>query len=224
MTVLMLIQRLTFPLVVGLLVIIGSAQMSSADLIILGKGHAPIYVSDKDAGDFDFNNDGLIDYYVKAHFTGNSNQQYKVDYKIVDECVDGSTHEDAKMKLGFSSTDFFPRDRTWFTDFDAWTPWFKAAKNDANKKIDLVSLPKGKLPIPFPTSGDDVITSNTGDKKGSFTHKDSISELDDQAGWEGSIFFKGPPGEYRMWTIHPAGGISGCDTLAAFGIPIIIKP
>ncbi|MEW6044555.1 MAG: hypothetical protein AB1608_09840 [Thermoproteota archaeon] len=218
-----MIQRFVFASIIGIFVIIGSVQVSSADLIILGKGHAPIYVSDKDPMDFDFNGDGLIDYYVRAHFTGNSNQQYKVDYKLVDECVDGNTYDDAKMKLGFSSTEFFPRDRTWFTNFDAWTPWFKAAKNDPNKKIDLVSLPPGRLPIPFPTSGDDIIT-NSNDKKGSFTHNDNISELDGQAGWEGSIFFSGPSGEYRMWTIHPADGTEGCDTLAAFGIPIIIKP
>jgi len=218
-----MIQWLVLLLVTGL-VVFSSAQMASADLIILGKGHAPIYVSDKDTRDFDFNNDGLIDYYVKAHYTGKSNQQYKVDYKIADECVDGGSYEDAKMKLGFSSSHFFPSDRIWSVDFDAWTPWFKSPKNDANSKIDLVSLPKGALPIPFPTSGDDVITSNQGNKKGSFTHKANISELDGQAGWEGSIFFSGPPGEYRMWTIHPADGSSGCNTLAAFGIPIIIKP
>lgn len=210
--------------IIGLFVIVSSTQTSSADIIILGKGHAPIYVSDKDTGDFDFNNDGLIDYFVKAHFTGNSNQQYKVDYKIVDECVDGNTYKDAKMKLGFSSTDLFPEDRTWFTNLDAWTPWFKSAKNDPNKKIDLVSLPNGNLPISFPTSGDDVITSNANDKKGSFIHQDNIVELDGQAGWEGTIFFSGPAGKYMMWTIHPADGTEGCETLAAFGIPIIIKP
>lgn len=215
----MLLSLLTIPIL-----ILGSAQLSAADLVILGNGHAPIYVSDKDRNVFDFNNDVLIDYYVKAHFTGNSNQIYKVDYKIVDECVDGSTHQAAKMKLGFSSQDFFFFDREWFTNFDVWTPWFMASQNDANKRIDLISLSHGTLPTSFPSSGEDIITKNQDDKKGSFTHKDSISELDGQAGWEGSIFFHGPPGEYFLWTIHPADGISGCDTLSAFGIPIIIKP
>jgi hypothetical protein len=205
-----------------MILVVGSANLAVADLIVLGKGHAPIYVTDKDVGDYDFNNDGLIDYYVKAHFTGNSNQVYKVDYKMIDECVDGSTYEDAKLKLGFSTNDPLFFNRTWFTNFEAWTPWFKAAKNDENKRIDLVSLPHGALPIPFPSSGDDVIQSKD-NKKGSFTHKDSIPELDGQAGWEGSIFFRGQPGKYFMWTIHPATGISGCDTLAAFGIPIIIN-
>ncbi|MEM4378273.1 MAG: hypothetical protein QXX85_04725 [Candidatus Nitrosotenuis sp.] len=205
----------------GMILTVSSTNLAMADLIVLGNGHAPIYVSDKDADDFDFNNDGLIDYYVKAHYRGNSNQVYKVDYKMIDECVDGDTHEDAMLKLGFSTDEPLFFKRTWFTDFDAWTPWFKAGSNDDNKRIDLVSLPHGALPIPFPSSGDDVIQNNG--KNGSFTHKNNITELDGQAGWEGSIFFRGPPGRYFMWTIHPATGISGCDTLAAFGIPIIIN-
>ncbi|MEM3064904.1 MAG: hypothetical protein QW177_05975 [Candidatus Nitrosotenuis sp.] len=213
---------LLLTIVFGIILTIGSTNLAIADLIVLGNGHAPIYVSDKDAADFDFNSDGLIDYYVRAHYTGNSNQVYKVDYKMVDECVDGSTYEDAVLKLGFSTNDFWYFDRTWFTNFDAWTPWFKAGSNDSNKKIDLVSLSHGALPIPFPSSGDDVIQNN-GKKNGSFTHKDSIPELDGQSGWEGSIFFRGPAGEYFMWTIHPASGTSGCDTLAAFGIPIFIN-
>jgi len=204
-------------------IVFGSAKSSLADITILGKGHAPIYVSDKDVNDFDFNNDNLIDYYVRAHYTGNSNQVYKVDYKIIDECVDGSTYDSATLKLGFSTNHIFFFDRTWFTDLDVWTPWFKAGSNDANKKLDLVSLPHGALPLnPFPASGDDAIQGND-KKKGSFTHTSSIKELDGQAGWEGSVFFRGNPGKYLMWTIHPAGGIDGCDRFAAIGIPIIIN-
>ncbi len=202
--------------------IIGSAKLSLADITVLGKGHAPIYVSDKNTDDFDFNNDSLIDYYVRAHYTGNSNQVYKVDYKVIDECVDGNTYDTAKLKLGFSTTDLFYFDRTWFTNFDVWTPWFKSGSNDDNKRIDLVSLSHGELPIPFPASGDDAI-QNKDKKNGSFTHNNGIEELDGQAGWEGSVFFRGPPGEYYLWTIHPAGGIDGCDRFAAIGIPIIIN-
>ncbi|CAE6488673.1 MAG: hypothetical protein QXE84_00450 [Candidatus Nitrosotenuis sp.] len=207
-----------------LLIMIGivGVNVADADLVVLGKGKAPIYVSDKNTNHFDFNNDGLIDYYVKAHYTGNSKQTLKVDYKIQDECVDGNTYEAAKMKLGFTSRDFFFFDRTWFTNLIAWNPWFKAASNDDNKRIDLVSLPKGALPIDFPESGDDVLVG-TG-KKGSFTHTSTIKELDGQPGWEGTIFFSGPAGEYFMWTVHPADGTEGCETLAAFGIPIIIEP
>lgn len=201
---------------------VGVSHTSQADLIVLGNGNAPIYISDKDSDRFDFNNDGLTDYYVKAHFTGKSQQTYKVDYKIQDECVDGSTFDTAKMKLGFTSTERFFFDRVWFSDIEVWNPWFRAGSNDENKRIDLVSLPNGALPIPFPESGDDLIVSSG--KTGSFKHKDRIAELDGQPGWEGSVFFKAMPGEYFMWTIHPAGGISGCDTLAAFAIPISIKP
>lgn len=218
-----MIQKAALPILVLTTVMLGSVQFSAGDLVVIGNGHAPIYVSDKDVGDFDFNDDGLIDYYVRAHFIEVENKVYKVDYKIVDECVDGNTYDDAKMKLGFSSNDFLFSDRTWFTDFDVWTPWFKSPKNDENKRIDLVSLPKGELPIPFPPSGDDVITSKPDQKKGSFTHKNSIPELDGQAGWEGSVFFRGHSGEYFLWTIHPADGSSGCERLAALGIPISIK-
>lgn len=216
------IRLLLTSVLISVIIIVGSANLSLADITVLGKGHAPIYVSDKSANDFDFNNDNLIDYYVRAHYTGNSNQVYKVDYKIIDECVDGSTYDDAKLKLGFSTTDLFYFDRTWFTNFDVWTQWFKSGSNDDNKRIDLISLSHGVLPIPFPLSGDDII-QNKDKKKGSFTHKNSIQELDGQAGWEGSVFFRGPPGEYYLWTIQPAGGIAGCDRYAAIAIPIIIN-
>lgn len=190
------------------------------DLIVIGKGHAPIYVSNSDTDRFDFSNDGQTDYYVKAHYTGNKNQMYKVDYKIQDECVDGNTFESAKMKLGFTD-----QNNVWINDeIEAWTPWFKSAKSlDNNRKIDLIYLPPGAIPIPYTSiiTGDDVIQGNS--KIGSFTHKDSIKELDGQSGWEGSIFFNAPIGNYTMQTIHPATGIDGCDRLAALGIPIIVK-
>ena len=37
----------------------------AVDLIVLGKGHAPIYVSNTTSTRFDFDNDGTTDYYVK---------------------------------------------------------------------------------------------------------------------------------------------------------------
>jgi hypothetical protein len=190
------------------------------DLIIIGKGHAPIYISNSTSDRFDFSNDGKADYYVKAHYTGNKNQMYKVDYKIQDECVDGNTFEYANMKLGFTD-----QNRVWINDgIEAWTPWFKSAKSfDSNRKIDLVYLPPGSAPTPYPSinNGDDVIQGNS--KLGSFTHNESIQELDGQSGWVGSIFFNAPTGNYSMYTILPATGISGCDRLAAFGIPIFVK-
>jgi len=194
---------------------------NSDDLIILGKGHSPIYVSNSDSGRFDFSNDNLTDYYVKAHYTGNENQMYKVDYKIQDECVDGDTFEEATMKLGFTKTD------VWINDgIEAWTPWFKSAKShDDNGLINLVHLPPSTRPIPYPSgsNGDDVIQGITNKKQGSFTHKESITELDNQSGWDGTIFFTVPVGKYFLWTIHPATGVDGCDRLAAFRIPIIIE-
>ncbi len=219
-----MIQKFVLALIIGLFVNLGFTQMSSADIIILGNGHAPIYVSDKDTGDFDLNNDGLIDYYVRAHFIGNSKQQYKVDYKMIDECVDGNTYDVAKLKIAFSNTAISHLDRVWYTNFEVWNPWFKAADNDANKVIDIASIPDHSDPVVFPTSGDDIITKTTDQKKGSFTHNENVPELDGQSGWEGSVFFKGPTGKYRMWTIHPGDGFSGCDTLTGFAIPIIIKP
>ncbi len=189
-----------------------------------GKASSPILILNSDNHWVDFNWDGLSDYYVKAHNTGKENKVYKVDYKFIDQCVDGSTHDEAVLKIGFSKYHPSYNDYYWLSDgFEAWTNWFKSSKADANNKIDLVDLPLGKLPIPFPTSGEDVIIKNENDKNGSFSHKNSIKQLDGQSGWEGSIYFHAPHGEYIFWTIHPAQGIAGCDIIAAVGIPIIIK-
>ncbi|HSB83560.1 MAG TPA: hypothetical protein VLD64_03640 [Nitrosarchaeum sp.] len=206
----------------GVLFIVTANYAYSDDLIVLGKGHSPVYISNSDSGRFDFSNDGLTDYYVKAHYTGNENQMYKVDYKIQDECVDGNNFEDAKMKLGFTA-----QPNVWINEgIEAWTPWFKSPKSqDDNGLINLVYLPPGTIPNSYPQSnnGEDVIQGLATQKQGSFTHKESIKELDNQSGWEGSILFNAPAGKYFMWTIHPATGIDGCDRLAALGVPIIIK-
>jgi hypothetical protein len=196
----------------------------SDDFLVLGNGHAKIYVSNQTSGNFDFTNDELTDYYVKAHFTGNANQLYKVDIKIEDSCVDGDTYEDAKMKIGFSDVGF---PIIWHTDgFEAWTPWFKSGRStDLNKQIDLVVVsnpPQFNVPVPFPSSGDDVIQKNPKDKVGSFVHKASIEELDGQAGWEGSIHFNAPSGTYLMWSILPGDGTEGCETQIGVTIPITI--
>ncbi|MGQ0638115.1 MAG: hypothetical protein ACT4N1_01960, partial [Nitrososphaerota archaeon] len=205
-------------------ILIGSVtSTSSADLTVLGNEHAPIYISDKDSGSFDFSNDGLTDYYVKAHYTGNEKEQYKVDYKIQDECVDGNTFDSATMKIGFTKMER-PKWVWLVENIDVCNPWFRSARSaDANHQIDLVDLPDGVQPIPYPSSGDDVIQGDS-NKMGSFVHKDSIKELDNQPGWEGTIFFNAPAEEYLLFTVHPAGGIDGCDRLAALGIPIIIEP
>ena len=203
----------------------------SDDLIILGNGHAPIFMSNSDSGRFDLNFDGKADYYVKAHYTGNSHQKLKVDYKIQDECVDlgpkdapdvgGDTFDDVAMKIGFSTMSPFSRDWT-IDDVTITNSWFNSKKNDDNKQIDLALFPDNFVPSGLPASenGDNAIQVNN--KKGSFKHLDSISELGDQSGWVGTIFVNAPEGEYALWTLHPSGGFGGCDGLSGFGIPIII--
>ncbi len=150
---------------------------------------------------------------------------YKVDVKFIDQCVDGSTHDDAVLKLGFTNKARPYSERYWISDgIEDWTPWFKSNKlSDGNNTLDFVVLSQGELPIPFPSSGEDVIVKNQNDKNGSFSHRNNIKQLDGQSGWEGSIHFNAPPGEYYIWAIHPAQGFGGCDSLAALGIPIIIN-
>jgi hypothetical protein len=219
---------LTLALSSILLISLTFTSAYSADLIVLGKGHAPIYVSNNDSGRFDFDNNGSADYFVKAHYTGNSNQPLKIDYKIQDECVDlgpkdesnigGDTFEDAAMKIGVST-----RDRHWLVDeATVWNPWFRNVNNDENKIIDLVALPSPSFSFFYDdVHGDDVIQGIK--KHGSFQHLSAITELDDQSGWSGSVFLNAPPGDYLLWTIHPADGFGGCDGLSGFGIPISIK-
>ncbi len=211
----------------SLLFSIAFTPVYSDDLIVLGKGHAPIYVSNTDSGRFDFDNNGTADYFVRAHYTGNSHQLLKIDYKIQDECVDlgpkdasdvgGDTFEDAAMKIGFSTIN-----RQWIIDeATVWNTWFKLKNNDNNNLIDLVFLPPVS-PSPFDDDirGDDIIQGS--DKHGSFQHFSSIKELNGQSGWEGSIFLNAPSGNYFLWTIHPGGGFGGCDGLLGFSIPISI--
>lgn len=222
-------NHILFLPLIALLISLGTFGTSHGDdFIVLGNGHAKIYVSNQDSGRFDFEPDGLTDFYVKAHFTGNANQLYKVDIKVEENCVDGATHDTAKMKVGFTNPTGLPL--TWYTEgFEAWTSWFKSARsNDLNKQIDLVADGNPdhfNLPVlGYPVTGDDVIQKNPTDKTGFFEYKTSIKELDGQAGWEGSIHFNAPPGTYRMWSVLPgAGNIKEkCDTVDGITIPIII--
>jgi len=202
------------------------------DLIVLGNGHAPFYISNHDEGRFDFSNDLKADYHVKAHYIGNSHQQLKIDYKLQDLCVEegswdvenpgGDTFDDALLKFALSNNVQSDPQRIWLTeDITLWNPWFKSKKHDDNKMIDLSTFPTWKQrPFPGDGNGDDAIQSLG--KSGSFKHSNSINELDDQSGWEGSIFLTAPPGNYILWTIHPSGGQDGCDRLGGLGIPIII--
>lgn len=195
----------------------------SDDLIIQGNGHAPFYVSNTDSGRFDFGNDNKTDYFVKAHYTGNSNQQLKIDYKIQDNCVDGDVFGSAIMKMGLSSTGS-PSERKWFQeDVTLSNHWFKNKKHDSNKMIDLAIFPDGHNVIPFPSegNGDDAIQGSK--NQGSFKHLESIEELDGQSGWQGNVFLNAPAGEYFLWTIHNSGGTESCSRLAGLGIPIIVE-
>ena len=215
-------------------IILGSLVYSvgySDDLIVIGNGNGPIYTSNTDSGRFDYDGDEKTDYYVKAHYTGNSHQKLKIDYKIQDECVDlgpkdasdvgGDTFDDVSMKIAFSTIPIFTRDWT-IEDVKITNSWFNSKKNDENKQIDLAIFPDNFILSAPPASenGDNVIQGNG--KKNSFKHLDSISELDGQSGWVGSLFVNGPAGEYFLWTLHPSGGYGGCDGLTGFAIPIII--
>lgn len=216
-----------------LLVLAGIASISmtsgySDDLLIIGNGHAPIYFSNSTDMRLDMNGDLKADYFVKAHYIGNFNQQLKIDYRIQDECVDdgswdgqtigGDTFDDASLKFGLTSLGLH-----WITeDVSISNSWFNSKKNDDNRQIDLAYFDDGVVPsIPFTSFGDDAIQGN--EKNGSFKHFDSIFELGDQSGWQGTIFLNAPAGNYRLWTIHPSEGIDGCDRLSGLSIPIIIK-
>ena len=198
----------------------------SDDLIVVGNGNAPIYLSNTDNGRFDLDHDGRTDYFVKAHYTGNSHQPLKIDYKLQDECVDlgpkdasdvgGDTYDDAALKVLLTNKTGQPI----IDDVVVWNPWFKSGNNDPNREIDLVTLPPVPPPFDDDVHGDDVIQGSK--KHGSFQHYSSIDELDGQSGWSGFVFLNAPQGEYNFWTIHPAGGRGGCDGLGGFGIPIII--
>jgi len=232
---LIIIMKVALFLVAG--IILGSLVFSvgySDNLIVLGNGHAPIYMSNSTSNRFDQNNDGDADYFIKAHYTGNSHQKLKIDYKIQDECVDlgpidapdvgGDTFDDAAMKIAFSTIPTPSSEVHWIIDdVTISNSWFNSKKNDDNKQIDLVSFPDGIFPSAFPPTedGDDVIQGDG--KKGAFKHLDSISELGGQSGWSGSIFVDGPVGDYLLWTIHPSGGIDGCDLLTGSGFQISIK-
>jgi hypothetical protein len=172
----------------------------------------------------DLDSDGIVDVDITIKKPKNPKNPVKVNYKISDSCVHGSTYDTAAFKLGFSDQAFVP-ERTWFTEgFKVWNKWFLSKKSsDPNHQIDLIVLPVGKVPVPFPASGDNVIQKNPDDKKGSFKHKPMIKILDRQAGWAGTVFFTGPPGDYFFWTIFPAEGLDApCDTVAAFGIDLTL--
>ena len=177
-----------------------------------------------DSGSADFSNDGIPDYFVQLQYTGKDKKPVILDYKIQNECVDlgpkdpkdvgGDTYDDAAMKIGISTVN-----NEWLVDdVKVWNTWFK--KNDENKKVDLIYHPSYPLPRYDQLNGESVIqTSST---SASFEQNSMIPQIGDQSGWEGSLFFNAPSGDYIFWTIHPAGGIDECDRLSALGVHVEI--
>jgi len=186
-----------------------------------------IDVIEIDSASLDYSNDGITDYYVQLEYTGDTMKPTIIGYKIQDECVDlgpkdpsnvgGDTYDDAAMKIGVST---ISKSEWLIDDMVVWNDWFKKKNNDDNKTVDLVYSPVRKLPHFEELGGDNVIQG--GKKKFSFEHSASISQLGGQSGWDGSLYFNAPSGDYLLWTVHPAGGIDECDRLAALGIPITI--
>ncbi|MGQ0376287.1 MAG: hypothetical protein ACT4OW_02125 [Nitrososphaerota archaeon] len=216
-------QTLSIYLALGIFYIL-MIPTSSADQ--LGNEHSRVFITDSDGGATDFNFDGKADLFVRAHNIGNEKQLYKIDYTLQDSCVQGTTYDSARMKIGFTNLDYDYTKRFWLSQgIEAWNPWFKSKSSiDENKIIDLATNFPWGLPLPFSTSnGDDVIVKNPDQIKGSFMHQDKVSELDGQSGWSGSVFFRAHTGEYLVWAILPSGGNIGCSGLAGIGIPVIIE-
>ena len=176
-------------------------------------------------GTGDFNGDGLDDVYLKVINPDKSNKPKQVHIKITGECVNGEIHDDAAMKIGFSTQ---VRKSTVFFDeeFTTTNKWFK--KHDLNKKIDLVVINSVSGYFEFPNSGDDLIQKNPEDEKGSFKFiPTSISELEGQSGWEGMFEFKGEPGDYNLnfWLplTEPTNLGDSCNFVSSFNIPTTIN-
>jgi hypothetical protein len=175
-----------------------------------------------DKGSGDFNGDELDDVYMKIITPKNPNKPIKVDFKITDACVNGATHDDAGMKMTFSTGQFLSPSGIVTEGFEITNKWF--LKNDENKQIDPFT--EYTTHFMLPATGDDMIQKNTENKKGSFKHKNSISKLGGQSGWNGSFEFTGPSGDYKMNFFLPFSdyNIDGCDNISGFAVDINIRP
>ncbi len=177
-------------------------------------------------GTGDFNWDGFDDVYLKVINPDKPNKPKQVQIKITGECVNGEIHDDAAMKIGFSTQE--RRSLIFFDEeFTATNKWFK--KHDPDKKIDPVIITTVSEYFSFPTSGGDLIQKNPEDEKGSFKFiPTSISELEGQSGWEGKFEFKGEPGDYNLhfWLplTEPTNLGDSCNFVSSFNIPTTINP
>jgi len=179
---------------------------------------------DERVGFLDNTFDNIPDVYFKIITPGKPDKPNKIQIKITGPCVNGEIHDDAVMKVGFStqvmlSTEFFDDEIT------ATNKWFK--KNDPNKKIDLVVITTVKEYFRFPISGDDLIQKNPEDKKGSFKFiSGSIPEIGGQAGWVGEFEFEGQPGDYNLtfWfpLTSPSSEGDSCNFVSSISIPATV--
>ena len=184
-------------------------------------------VTDEGAGDLSYPSDGIDDIYLKIKNPGKSNQAIKVDIKITDSCVNGINHDDASMKMAFSTGVYLHPSVLVDEGFTITNDWFKKKKNDVNRQIDPFT--NFETFFELPKTGDDMIQKNPINKKGSLKYNENpISELGGQPGWEGSFEFKGNPGEYNMNFFLPLTSPTDegddCNLTAVLSVPITIGP
>ena len=176
-------------------------------------------------GTLDMNFDGVPDAYLKIIDPDKKNKPKQVQLKITGECVNGITHDDARMKIGVSVPDpgpgLFPLE-FFDEEIHATNKWFK--KNDPNKKIDPVVISTIAEFFSFPDSGNDLIQKNPDQEKGSFDFTlEPISEIGDQSGWTGKFTLDAEPGDYALhfWFPLTAPTIEGdsCNFVSSFSVP-----
>ena len=176
-------------------------------------------------GTADMNFDGIPDAYLKLSKSTKENKPKLLEMKITGACVNGEIHDDASMKIGFStpvrlSTEFFEDKVT------ATNKWLK--QNDPDKKIDPVIITTVSEYFSFPVSGDEVKQKNPGNTNGSFEFiSTSITELGDQSGWSGKFSFDGEPGDYFLHFFfpltEPTNEGDSCNFVSSFNIPTTVE-
>ena len=142
------------------------------------------------------NFDDIPDVYLKVSKSTKDNKPKEVEMKITGECVNGITHDDARMKIGLFtpvrlSTEFFDE------EFNATNKWFK--QNDPDKRINPVIITTVSEYFSFPDNGDDLIQINTENGEESFSFaSEPITELGEQSGWSGKFKIDAESGNYNL--------------------------